>query len=319
MSSPKVENIKILIYGAGAIGSIFGGKLALSGIDITMLARGKRYEELKNDGMILKNAISGKIEKVNISVIDKLEENDVYDYIIIAVQNTQIDEILPILSKNKTPNIVFVVNNPCGYRKYIDSVGFGRVMIGFPSAGGERKDGVVSYFIGKGLVKIFQSTTFGEISGRKTERLKKLLRIFRKAGFSPSQNKKMMDWQRTHVAVVVPIGKALYRFNSNNYELAKSPETIRKMILAVRECFEALKESGSKITPKKLKFFYMPCFVLVPIFSIVLNTRIGEFAMAKHTIAAKDEMYVLEKLFMEITGKSEGDMHYLNSLISKTV
>lgn len=314
MSVNKIENPKVLIYGAGAIGSIFGGKLALSGVDITLLARGKRFEELKSEGLILKNAINGNLERIKVSVINNLKENDIYDYIIVTVQNTQIDDILPILSKNKTSNIVFVVNNPCGYQKYIDAIGYNRVMIGFPSAGGERKDGIVSYFIGKGFVKIFQSTTFGEINGKETDRLKKLLHIFKKAGFSPSKNNNMEQWQKTHVAVIVPIGKALYKFNSNNYELAKSHKTLKKMILAIRECFDMLKRNGVKITPKKLNFFYMPCFILVPIFSIMMNTKIAEFAMAKHTIVAKNEMDILEKLYMDMVGETEDNTLYFNSL-----
>ncbi|MFT8313018.1 MAG: 2-dehydropantoate 2-reductase N-terminal domain-containing protein [Clostridium sp.] len=314
MNVNEIRNTKILIYGSGAIGSIFGGKLALAGVHITMLARGNRFEELKNEGIILKNAINGKVEKIKVPIIHTLKENDIYDYIIIVVQNTQIDSILPILSKNKSSNMVFVVNNPCGYQKYIDSVGYDRVMIGFPSAGGERKDGIVSYFIGKGPAKLFQATTFGEVNGKKTERLKKLLQVFKSAGFSPSQNNNMMDWQKTHVAVIVPIGKALYKFNSNNYELAKSPETLKKMILSIRECFTLLKKKEVKITPAKLNFFYLPCFILVPIFSIGMNTKIAEFAMSKHTIVAKDEMEVLEKLFIEMLGETEENMHYLNSL-----
>jgi len=309
-----VDNPKILIYGAGAIECIFGGKLAISGIDITLLARGKRFEELKSNGLILKNAINRKVEKIKIPVINNLKENDIYDYIIVAVQNTQIDSILPILSKNKTPNIVFVVNTPSGYQKYIDSIGYNRVMVGFPSAGGERKEGAVSYFIGKGPAKIFQSTTFGEINGKKTDRLKELLKIFKTAGFSPCISNNMEESQKTHVAVIVPMGKALYKFNSNNYELAKSPKTLKLMIFAIRECFDRLKGKGVKIEPKKLNFFYLPSFILVPIFSIIMNTKIAEFAIAKHTIVAKNEMDILEKLFIEMIGETEDNMRYLNGL-----
>lgn len=296
---------RVLIYGSGAIGSIFGGKLAISGVDVTMLARGNRLKELKENGVIIENVISGTREQVGVSVIKELKEDDIYDYIIVTVQNTQIDNILPILSKNKSLNIVFVVNNPCGYKKYIDSVGYDRILIGFPSAGGERNNGIVKYYIGKGFAKIFQSTTFGEISGKKTKRLVELIHIFRKAGFSPSTNSNMNDWQKTHVAIVVSIGEALYKFDSNNYKLAKSPETLRIMITSIRERFELLKQRGASINPWKLNFFYLPTFLLAPIFSIVMNTKIAEFSMAKHTIVAKEEMLVLEKLLLEILSKKE--------------
>ena len=45
--------MRILIYGAGVIGSIFAGRLAASGEDITVLARGKRLEQLKQNGVVL--------------------------------------------------------------------------------------------------------------------------------------------------------------------------------------------------------------------------------------------------------------------------
>ena len=42
---------KILIFGSGVIGSIYGGLLAKSGQDITMLARDSRFEFLKTNGL----------------------------------------------------------------------------------------------------------------------------------------------------------------------------------------------------------------------------------------------------------------------------
>jgi 2-dehydropantoate 2-reductase len=308
------KNHRVLIYGSGAIGSIFGGKLAIAGFEVTMLARGKRLEELKENGLILENAMSGKIDRVVVPVVNELKEDDVYEYIIVTVQNTQIDGILPVLSANKSPNIVFVVNNPCGYQKWIEYIGYDRILIGFPSAGGERKDCVVTYFIGKGLAKLFQSTTFGELNGKKTERLKTLIKMFKKSGFSPNHNRNMDGWQKTHVCVIVPIGKALYKFDSDNYELSKSPAVIKDMIMSIRECFGVLRKKGTAITPVRQNFFYLPYWILAPIFSIVMNTRIAEFAMAKHTVVAKDEMAVLERLLRQMAGDTGERTPYLDAL-----
>jgi 2-dehydropantoate 2-reductase len=79
---------KILIYGAGVIGSIFAGKLLRSGIDVTILARGNRYDEITTQGLILKNAMNNNIENYNINLIKKLDKDDLYDFIIVAAQNT---------------------------------------------------------------------------------------------------------------------------------------------------------------------------------------------------------------------------------------
>jgi 2-dehydropantoate 2-reductase len=285
-----MNKTKILIYGAGAIGSIFAGMLIKKGYDVTILARGNRFEELEKNGLIIKDVLSGKVFTSTVKLISSLNADDLYDYIIITVQNTQIDAILPLLSKNKSENIVFVVNNPLGYKKWIDAVGYERIIIGFPSAGGGRENGIVDYFIGKGIMKLFKATTFGELGGKKTERLTKLVNIFRRAGFSPDINNNMDAWQKTHVAVILPIGKALYKFNSDNYQLSKSFDTIKTMILATRELFKVLHSSNVKITPGKLNFFFLPVIIIAPVFMALFKTKIAEFGLSKHTIAAREEM-----------------------------
>ncbi|NLO40651.1 MAG: ketopantoate reductase family protein, partial [Ruminiclostridium sp.] len=106
--------MRILIYGAGVIGSIFAGKLAVSGEDVTVLARGKRVEELQQCGIILTTADSNHDEAIPVKVIEHLAPDDLFDYIIVVMQRTQVDSVLPILSKNCSKNIVFVVNTAAG-------------------------------------------------------------------------------------------------------------------------------------------------------------------------------------------------------------
>ncbi|HET7116606.1 MAG TPA: 2-dehydropantoate 2-reductase N-terminal domain-containing protein [Hanamia sp.] len=47
--------MKILVYGAGVIGSIYAAKLFDAKNDVTLLARGKRYENLQQNGLIIGN------------------------------------------------------------------------------------------------------------------------------------------------------------------------------------------------------------------------------------------------------------------------
>ena len=46
--------MKFLILGAGSIGSVYGGMLEIAGHDVTLVARGKHYEALKNNGLTIK-------------------------------------------------------------------------------------------------------------------------------------------------------------------------------------------------------------------------------------------------------------------------
>lgn len=47
--------MKILIFGAGVTGSVYAAKLKNAGVDITLLARGKRLEHIKKYGIVLKH------------------------------------------------------------------------------------------------------------------------------------------------------------------------------------------------------------------------------------------------------------------------
>lgn len=106
--------------------------------------------------------------------------------------------------------------------------------------------------------------------------------------------------KKTHIAFVIPIAKALAKYDCDNRKLAKSRPTINIMIQATREGFSAIKEGGYSIEPKKLYFYYMPKWILCSLFQILFSTRIAEFSMAKHSCAAKEEIQVLEEEFLSL-------------------
>ena len=51
--------MKILIFGVGGIGGFLGSKLKDETIDLTFIARGKRYDFLRKNGLILKSSLKG--------------------------------------------------------------------------------------------------------------------------------------------------------------------------------------------------------------------------------------------------------------------
>lgn len=296
--------MNILIYGAGVIGSIFAGKLALSKNNVTVLARGARFEEIKENGIILVNPKTRKRECVLVHAIDTLLPDIEYDYIIVAMQRNQVDEILPVLNANCSKNIVFVVNTASGYDKWVNSVGKDRLMIGFPSAGGERNNGEVNYFIGKGLQRVFQTTTFGEYSGVKTERVKKLIEIFNHAKIPSVFCSDMDAWQKTHVALVSSIANALYGYKCDNFRLGHSYKDVKDMVNGIKEGFQVLRKNGIKPAPKKLAWINFPTPMLTVIFCLFMRTTLAETTMAKHCVVAKSEMIFLQSEFDKLILRS---------------
>lgn len=296
--------MRILVYGAGVIGSMFAAKLALSGQDVTVLARGTRLAEIQSHGLRLIDAQSGRQDTVRVHTIGALSPGDSYDFVFVVMQNSQVQAVLPRLAANCSKNVVFVVNTAAGYAEWQRTIGKERVLVGFPSAGGERKNGVVSYFVGRGAVRLFQTTTFGEPDGTRSLRAAALVAMFRKAGIPSVFCKNMEAWQKTHVAMVTCIANALYGAQCDHKRLAASKADIRRMVLGAKEGFAVLKRIGIRVTPFKLNFWMLPTGLLTFVFRRVMNTPLADLTMAKHSAAAHAEMLALQGEFDLLIKKS---------------
>ena len=78
-----MEIKRILIFGAGVIGSLYTGKLSLAGHTVSVLARNKRLEELQLNGLLLSENGKETI-KTNVAIISELKTEDIYDYIFVG-------------------------------------------------------------------------------------------------------------------------------------------------------------------------------------------------------------------------------------------
>ena len=69
--------MRILIYGAGVIGSLYAVLLKEAGYDTTIYARGHRLDILQNQGLLYKK--NNHIKKIDVKVLDQLQDDDRYD------------------------------------------------------------------------------------------------------------------------------------------------------------------------------------------------------------------------------------------------
>lgn len=87
--------MKICIVGAGAIGSWIGGRLALAGSDVSMLARGETLQEIDATGLRLTDA--GDTRCVAVAVSDDPAQLGVHDILVLAVKAPALPELAPTL------------------------------------------------------------------------------------------------------------------------------------------------------------------------------------------------------------------------------
>ena len=82
--------MRILVYGAGAVGGYLGGILTVAGRDVTLVARGAQYEALAKKGLILEGAKSGRPDPIRVRVCRPGEEKPPYDLIAVGLKSHQI-------------------------------------------------------------------------------------------------------------------------------------------------------------------------------------------------------------------------------------
>jgi 2-dehydropantoate 2-reductase len=295
----KGDKMKILVYGAGVLGSLYAARLKESGHDVTVLARGGRFDEIKAQGIVLEHALNGIRTTTPVAVTAELKADDSYDLILVVMRRNQVAEVLPALAANKKAKLIaFMVLNLLGYDEWIQAVGRDRLLVGYAGAGGTRVDGVVYYHV---VSPLLQPTTFGEPNGGITERVRTLAQVFKRAGFPTAVSPAMDAWQKTHVAWVSPMANGLYMAGGSGDALANRPDVVRLMVQAIREGFAVLRALDVPVTPGKLKAFeFIPLPFLVFVLRLWARTKHFDTIATRHTLAAFDEMEMVSKDFQSL-------------------
>jgi 2-dehydropantoate 2-reductase len=309
--------MKILMIGAGVLGSLYAARLQEAGNQVTVLARGHRVQELQQNGIILEEGDTGKRTCTHVQVIEKLELDDAYGLAIVLVRNNQLESVLPVLAGNANiPSILFMVNNSSGPQALIDAVGRERVLLGFPGAGGQREGEIIRFRI---VASFIQPTTIGELNGEHTPRIREISSELRSAGFPVAISSNMDAWLKTHVAVVSPVANAIYLADGSNYQLANTRDGLVWMLRAIREGFKVLKALRVPITPGKFRMIeWLPEPFLIWLMRFGFDTRQAELVLARHANAARDEMLALAEEFEALANQTQvstSSIDFLSSYI----
>ncbi len=286
--------MRLLIIGAGVLGSNLAHSIR-KGNDVTILARNKTYENLKNNGLIIKHKL-GKKTIDHFNVIEKLEEDDIYDCIFVASRFSSLDSIIPIIENNKSKNIVFVGNN-MSVEKYMN-IKNKNVLFAFFMAAGKKYDGYIDSIC---LNKI----EIGRVDG-KDKNNEFINSIFKETKIKVTIENKMNDYLKTHACAVLPLVFASYKVNGNLKLLKKDKEYSLLIMDAIIEGYDVLKKLGYEILPKgeyencvnKKKFCAF-------IYRFMFSNFIGKMCISDHAMSARDEFLLLNSEFEKLKKKSK--------------
>jgi len=229
--------MKIGIVGAGAMGGLFGGMLTRAGQDVWLIDNHKeRAEEIKREGLIIEESgvfMPGepKEEVIRIKATTEPREVGPCDLVILFVKAYDTEEAtrdsLP-LTGNKT--VWLTLQNGLGnIEKMSKIVEEGRVI------GGITYQGATVLEMGRIRHAGFGKTEIGEISGKKSERIKYISDIFNQAGIETeiSDNIEGVLWGKLLINAVINSLTAVT--GVKNGQLLESPHLREIMKLIVEE------------------------------------------------------------------------------------
>ena len=290
--------MKILVFGAGVLGCNLARNLFRAGKDVTLLARGNWANEIKTNGLKIKNRFSPCMSVSRIRVATELKPEDSYDVIFAVVRYTQIESILDALRSNRTKNIVFVGNN-IRAKALAELLPEKNVMFAFALSAGHRESNrVASIDLKKITIEQLRNADSNE---------KMIREIFSGTKYRVVYEPNMEDYLLCHAAFVLPAAFACYKTDGNLKKLKGNTAYLNRLIDANIEGYRAIRNAGHEILPKADTEFENEAYrkTCLRFFKLMCATSLGKLCASDHAMNAADEMNALNrdmKAFFDANG-----------------
>ena len=216
--------MNIVVIGAGGVGGYFGGKIAKAGYKVTFVARGKPFDAIKDQGLIVKS-IKGDF-KVHPEVIKSIYDIKNPNLIILGVKSWQVTDIAEQLKPviHKETMVLPLQNGVDNADKLRAILNDENVLAGLCK--------IVSKIEAPGIIDHFgfePEIVFGEYDNTQSQRLKDIKMIFDKADFKNaiSEDIQLDIWKKfLFIATISGIG-ALTR---SAFGVMREDDNIRQII-----------------------------------------------------------------------------------------
>ena len=297
--------MRILVFGAGPLGSVLAARLHQGGRDVTLLARGERLVQLRQHGVILKSWTSKEEETVQVPLVEKLDSQNYFDLVLVVMRKNKALAALPILAANCSANFLFLMNSAAGPEALIDALGKERVLTGFAGIAGFMEEHKVVYINAE--AERPAEILLGEPDGTVTSRVQLVAAELEKGNFLKTRISEAMDaWSKCHVALLFPaLATSLYLCGNDNYRMANTRDAILLAWRGIKEGFRVLKKLNIPVQPPALKkFLWLPEPIMVAFLRKLLNNPRMEVGMVRHAAAIRDEIQQLNNEFLELAESS---------------
>ncbi len=298
------SHLRILVFGAGVIGTVYGYALAQAGVDVTHYVRPGKKQSLEKgislrllDGRLKQPQETSMLYKPK--VVETLSPADDYDFYIVSVRHYQLDSLLPILKANiGKADVLFFNGNWAGFETIDGMLPRARYLWGFPVAGGGyTPEGVLN-------AALLDEVRLGEIDGRPTLRLERLKGMFEQARLKVDIQQNIQHWLWVHFAINSGVIGAAFKAGGAA-QLLNGISRLRDAILAGRDALAVCTARGVDVRAfEDAQAFYQPAWLgAVAVWLMMKTNKPARKIMETHT--AIDE---LQEIYWDVlkTGEALG-------------
>jgi 2-dehydropantoate 2-reductase len=297
--------MKVLVYGAGVIGSYLTHALCQAGNDVTVLARGKWKKTLEEDGLVIRHHLQKKTSTDRPKIIGQVDTDQHYDAVFAVMQHQQMAKILGDLAQLNTPTVVLVGNNlsaPMMEREVLSRSTMPKtVLFGFQGTAGNRENSYVECVRWNG-----GELTLGGLHRALTDGEKDFFKkLFSGTKYSLKWESDMDGWYKCHLALILPIAYLCYL---TGCDLHKATHAQRKLLLdAANEGFDLLKKMGVAIRPAGEDAYYrrgIKRIICAAMMLAIYKTALGKLCASDHCCHAVREMESLDKVWFDMRAQA---------------
>ena len=283
--------MRALVYGAGVLGCELAHCLmANPAAEVTLLARGAWADELEARGLRIHHSVQRKDTVDHPHVVRLLAGGDAYDIVFVAVQSSQVGQVLPALAANASRRFVFVGNQPdaTGVERRLTGAASApkECAFGFFSCGGRREGGRVV------AAHLKHRLTAGGSNHALSEGFTNMLSLTLNGTQVHVTPEDQMDgWLKWHAACILPMAYLAY---AQGCDLTRSTKDDRKLYLdACAELGRIFHEQAIPIRPKGDEDYFTggpKRAFMAAFYGMVFKTFLGRLCVTDHCRHAVGEM-----------------------------
>ena len=255
--------MKIAVFGAGAVGGHLAARLARSGVDIGVVARGKHLEAIKKVGLTLQVEDESFTQQIN--AVEDPVELGIQDFVIISVKGTVLGTAItacrPMVGDQT--RVMFAMNglpwwftsglsagNALALEKALDPEGLYRALVPLErvvwsvvNSGGA----IVAPGVIRNTTPKSNTHTLAYPDGHLDSQINDLAAMLTKAGFNATVTDDLRP--KIWAKLLINAGQAMVCAitERNNHEVVSDPETRAVVVACMREILAIGEALGMKI------------------------------------------------------------------------